>query len=427
MALPPSVKFVIGVLVAISIAALGGGLVFAIGNNGLLAFQLLGTFVIYLSGRPSRAECAVTLALATALRTTYGAIWGFQTYFGSSIICCFSFLGLASLLVLLVQTVRATSPELRRARWSTFLTAGAFPYLWIFLAFSLARVANTPRTYDPLLLAFDTSLGPSISFIFGKVLLAHPVLRDCTQTVYGAIGLAASCVLAWYHQSRWRPVKALPLYVTTMVLGYTIYWIYPAAGPAPAYQSQFPLWIPDKWQILSMPLTPFTAPRNAMPSLHFGAMLLLMWNARPWPAALRIAAALFASAVAFSTLALGEHYLIDLVVAFPFMMSIQSMWSTAVPLQDPCRYRPLIAGFLLTAAWLTALRYAIPAFLSSPFVGWVSMLSTVAATVTLETRLARLTFSSERQRVPARSPITIDPSGTIEACPHFPSPRRAAP
>jgi hypothetical protein len=392
MVVPPSIKLTLVVLVALSIVVLSGGLVWAVGNNGFLAFQLLGTFLIHMNTRPSRGECLATLVLAAILRIGYGSIWTFQPYFGSAVLRCGSFLGLASQLVILAQAGRAKSPEIRQTRWSIFLTAGAFPYFWIFIAFCLARVAHTPRTNDALLLAFDTSLGASISFILGKTLYANQMLHDLTSTVYNAIGLGSSCVLAWYSQSRFRPVKALPLYITTMVLGYSLYWVYPAAGPGPAYHAVFPLFPPEKWQILSTPVPPFFAPRNAMPSLHFGAMLLLLWNSRAWSAPLRCLAALFAAGVAFATLALGEHYLIDLVVAFPFMLSIQAMWTTSVPLRDPRRFQPLAAGLLVTGAWLIVLRWCIPAFLASPLIGWLCVMSTVVGALGLELRLARVAW-----------------------------------
>jgi PAP2 superfamily len=404
--------------VALSIVLLSGGLVWAIGNNGFLAFQLTGSFLIHMSSRPSRREIAATLILGAILRILYGAIYHFDPYFGSVILCCGSFLGLASLIILFAQAARKS-----RRHWSLFLTAGAFPYCWIFIGFSLARVAHTPRTYDPLLMAFDTSLGASISFILGKSLLTHPLLHDITSTVYNAVGLGASGVLAWYHQARWKPVKALPLYISTMVIGYTTYWIFPAAGPGPAYHSLFPLLPPDKWQILGMGVAPFFAPRNAMPSLHFGAMLLLIWNSRQWPSLLRYAAGLLAAGVAFATLALGEHYLIDLVVAFPFMMAIQAMWTVALPLRDPRRYQPLAAGFLISAAWLIALRWATPSFLATPALGWICVLMTIGVSVALEVRLARAASSPDSCLL---APDSCLPGATIEACPHSPSPRRAA-
>ena len=126
-----------------------------------------------------------------------------------------------------------------------------------------------------------------------------------------------------------------------------------------------------------------------MPSLHFGAMLVLLWNSRAWRWPGRAVAIGFAAAMAFATMALGQHYLIDLVVAFPFIAAIQAAWTTAVPLRSPCRYLPLIGGAALVAVWLLALRFAVPIFLQIAWLPWVSVGSTVGIAAGLEWNLSR--------------------------------------
>jgi hypothetical protein len=385
--------------VPLSVFALSGGIGWAIGNNPILSFMLMGSFLIHIGTGPKRAEWLAVAALAALLRTAYGAFWPFEPYFGSALISWGSFLGLASLIVQLVQISRAQG-ELRKARRTTFLTAGALPYSWLLLAFCLGVLTRTSRTYDSLLLAFDSSLGASTSFLFGRLLAANPLLDHLTRTVYDALPLGASCILAWNNRSRSKPVSVIPMYISMMLLGYGLYWLYPAAGPAFAYRGMFPQFAPAAREILSMRLAPFDAPRNAMPSLHFGAMLLVMWNSRAWPLPGRVAAAAFSLAMAFATLALGEHYLIDLVVAFPFMLCLQAGWSTSVPLRSACRYQPLAAGALGTAAWLLALRWAIPLFLASAALAWSCVLCTVAGTILLERRLARHVWAIQPRALP---------------------------
>jgi PAP2 superfamily len=388
--------------VILSLVLLGGGIGWALGNNAILSSMLMGSFLIHMATRPDRAEWLAVLVLAALFRFGYPAFFEFQPYFGSSVIRWGSFLGLASLLIQLILTVRARG-EARQARAVTFLTAGALPYSWVLLAFCLSFVTRTSTTYDAYLLAFDSSLGAPVSFIFGRFLAEHPLLQHLTKRVYDALPLGASCILAWNNRSRFRPVNVIPMYITMMVLGYGLYWLYPAAGPAFAYRGLFPQIAPAKWEILSMTLAPFEAPRNAMPSLHFGAMLLLMWNSRTWPAAGRVAAGAFSCGIAFATLGLGEHYLIDLVVAFPFMLAMQSLWTSSVPLGSPSRYQPIAAGALATAAWFAALRWAVPAFLSSSPLAWFCVLTTVGGTIWLERRLARLAWGTRRAEVPATS------------------------
>ena len=377
--------------VVLSIIVFGGGIGWALGNNPILSFMLLGSFVIHVATRPAPRELLATLAVAAVYRAAYAAAADFRPYFGSALISWGGFLGLASLTVLLFQIQRSRG-ELREVLRATFVTAGALPYSWIFLAFCLGFVAHTPHSYDAYLLAFDRSLGQSLSFLFGRVLAANPLLHNLTRIVYDALPLGACCILAWNNISRVRPVRVIPMYISMMICGYGLYWLYPAAGPAFAFRAYFPHATLAKWEIIAMPLESFTAPRNAMPSLHFGAMLLLMWNSRAWPLSGRAAAALFSCGIAFATLALGEHYLIDLVVAFPFMLALQACWSHNVPFRSAARYQPLMAGIAATAAWLTALRFAIPAFLASPALAWACVLLTIAGTIWMERRLARLVW-----------------------------------
>lgn len=384
--------------VLFSIVVLGGGLGFALGNNPLLSFMLLGTFIVHMSSGPKSSERSWTVIIAVFCREVYAFTAGFHPYFGSAVVSWGGFLGVASLLVLLVQAVRSRG-GLRRDRLRTLATAGALPYAWIIVAFSLGTITHTSRTLDANLLAFDTSLGMPVSFVLGRVLAANPLLANLTVLIYHALPLGGASMLAWYNRAGHRPVKVIHLYLSVMVVGFFVYGLFPAAGPGYAYAGRYPWDAPEKWSILANLPAPFDAPRNAMPSLHFGAMLLLLWNSRAWPWWGRIAAFGFTLGIAFSTLALGEHYLIDLVVAFPFLLGMQAAWSTGVPWKTACRVRAMIAGFGGTALWFMALRWAIPAFLSSAALGWVAVAVTIGGTVWLEQRLADTLW--QRQTSPA--------------------------
>ena len=395
--------------VALSIIVLGGGLGFALGNNPLLSFMLLGTFIVHMASGCSSKERISTAALAAAVRVLYSLIKGFQPYFGWQIVSWGGFLGLASLIVLLVQAARNHGTA-RKNRLRTFMTAGALPYTWIIVAFSLGTITHTSRSLDPNLLAFDSSLGGSLSFALGRVLAANPLLAQLTMLVYHALPLGGATMLAWYNRASYRPVRIIHLYLSIMMVGFAVYWFFPAAGPLYAYAGRFPWSTPDKWSILGQSLAPFDAPRNAMPSLHFGAMLLLTWNSRAWQWWGRLAALLFTAGIAFATVALGEHYLIDLVVAFPFILAMQAVWTTAVPLRTSARIQAMVGGFAVTAAWFVALRYAIPLFLSSSVLGWACAAATVAGSLWLEQRLARAAWGQS---------TAFEPQVSEVLCPQF--------
>ena len=73
------------------------------------------------------------------------------------------------------------------------------------------------------------------------------------------------------------------------------------------------------------------APRNAMPSVHVAATLLVFWNSIGWPKWARAITAVFLLLTVLATLGFGEHYLVDLVVAVPFCLAVQAAWTTGLP------------------------------------------------------------------------------------------------
>ena len=92
-------------------------------------------------------------------------------------------------------------------------------------------------------------------------------------------------------------------------LGFACYWLIPAAGPRftfPSYPSQEPA-------ISAQALYIHGAFPNCVPSLHLTWALLSArysrWRGLMWT---------FVALTVASTLALGEHYAVDLIVAVPF-------------------------------------------------------------------------------------------------------------
>jgi hypothetical protein len=171
-------------------------------------------------------------------------------------------------------------------------------------------------------------------------------------------------------------------------VGFAQYGIYPAVGPKHAFGESYPWNPPPLQQIAIQPMTVPDAPRNCMPSLHLAGALVVWWNSRLWPRWGRLLAGLFLWATIFSTLALGEHYLVDLVVALPFTLVFQAAWTVSVPLAESVRRKPLWVGTLLTLAWFVLLRYGLRLFLISPAVSWSLILLTVGWCLVLENKLS---------------------------------------
>jgi hypothetical protein len=92
--------------------------------------------------------------------------------------------------------------------------------------------------------------------------------------------------------------------------------------------------------------------------------------------------------MAVATMASGEHYFVDLVVAMPFALVILALSSDVRE-----KVTPLLAGGGMILTWLVVLRYTHPA----PALSWTLVIATIAISFELERRFARILW----QRVPA--------------------------
>lgn len=89
----------------------------------------------------------------------------------------------------------------------------------------------------------------------------------------------------------------------------------------------------------------------------------------------------------FRDLGLGEHYVIDLVVALPFVVTFLGLWVTGLGWKTPARYQSVLGGLALTVCWLVLLRTQAGVLTGSPAVLWGLTLVTVAGSLSLERRL----------------------------------------
>jgi hypothetical protein len=363
-------------LLAVAIA-MQNGLLTLLGRNAPLSFTLAGSFALYLATRPARNELVVTLLLALALRLLYGAAFGVQPYFGSVVICFAGFLGLASLMVLAYTA-------LRNKRFAEFGTAAYFPFVSIMVGFILP-IGNrlSPVTFDVNLLAADGTLGYQPSFVLGSMIARHPLLWNLTSIVYYALPFAVALLCAARLKEDPLQVRRLLwLFGTLSVAGFSLYTVCPATGPAYAFHDLFP-WKPPHLADLALgvALSVPGAPRNAMPSLHFSAALLVFWNTSRLGKASRILAGLFLAATAFAILALGEHYVIDIIVAVPFCLLFQAAFMGRGAGNARARYFAMLGGAAVAAAWMLTLRFGIQSLVAWPAATRASFLVTLGISI----------------------------------------------
>ena len=359
--------------------------------NPTFSFTLLGSFCIYLWTRPSRWSIAANLLSAAALRLA--CQWwagGLGRYYGVSWISWGAFLGIAALIVLAFE-VGASGPVEKRQKLNTFYAASVFPLFSLLIGYTVPLyIWLCPRTYDLFLLAIDGRLGFQPSFLLGRLLTNTHTAWGLTTVVYYMLPLMASVVYASHRAQPRKSVALLPLFLSLMIVGFGLYPVYPAVGPAYAFPKAYPNHPPNTAQISLAMLPVADAPRNCMPSLHLAGALIVLWNSRQWPIWGRLLSALFFACTAFTTLALGEHYLIDLVVAYPFALAFQAGWTTTVPFSELRRKAATTTGIGLTLAWFILLHFAWRLLLASSLFLWALIVLTVSSCVVLERRLARL-------------------------------------
>jgi hypothetical protein len=361
-----------------------------------LAPALLGAVVIQIRTCRSRIEPLAMVPLAAGLALVRFGLHLRLLYENPALFGLF--LGLASLFVMGVMVVRSAPRELPdriRAFGVALAVAG-------FVTIAAAVLPGTghahPVTLDRVLYAFDGSLGCQPSFVLGRLLSRLPWLHALAQLSYEQVPVA---VLILYSGSmsaaERRKPNLLILFGVASLTGYLLYSLVPAAGPVYLFPSRFPKSAPPLAGLAPLPAAlPSDIPRNAMPSLHMAWATLLFWNARRSGIWLRAGYLLYLALTVLVTLGSGEHYLIDLVVAFPFALAVQAAFSE--PVRELPRSLPLWIGSMGTLAWLGFLRFAAPVWLGSAALDWSLVAATVAGSVTLERQMYRKFRASPDER-----------------------------
>jgi hypothetical protein len=142
--------------------------------------------------------------------------------------------------------------------------------------------------------------------------------------------------------------------------------------------------------------------RNAIPSLHMTWVLLIWWNSRGLPRWVRAIALAFVWFTVLATLGTGEHYFVDLVVAFPFSLMVQALCSYSLPFRSGERRTAFLFGTFVTLLWLALLSYATRVFWISPAIPWAMVVATVSSSVFFWHRL----LQAQSPELPARSVAT---------------------
>jgi hypothetical protein len=251
-----------------------------------------------------------------------------------------------------------------------------------------------PRVLDLYLFSFDSSLRVQIAFLMGQAYALWPWFRSAGMIFY--IGLPMVIGLVYAGQllrDRRRAVSAMIAFLITGPVGVIFYNLFPAVGPIHIFLGQFP-WKPIPMeQVTRLLVEPIAVAglRNCMPSLHMSWVLLAWWYSRGlsiWERGIAMAFLVF---TIFATMGTGEHYSIDLVVAFPFAVFLQGLCALGLRWNDLARVTAIVYGLLVTLGWIVALRFALKFFWISPLLPWVCCVLTVASAILVQKSLEAAT------------------------------------
>lgn len=181
-----------------------------------------------------------------------------------------------------------------------------------------------PHTIDPELMRIDRAMGFNVTR-FASHLSDHRMLFLLLALAYVALPVAIT--------TAWTIEQGIVLRRTVLIGGlfcFVFYYAFPAVGP-----TRF------DW---SAPLSISSSPHNCVPSMHLAWAMMIAWNVRKhW---LRLGLWVYAALIAVATLALGEHYLIDLIAAVPYTVAVQwaaIAWDRRHFAVAERIYRPLVA------------------------------------------------------------------------------------
>jgi hypothetical protein len=150
----------------------------------------------------------------------------------------------------------------------------------------------------------------------------------------------------------------LPAFIMTAMIGYVLYILMPAVGPAEYFGDAFPMLHVGSDYLATrsnIDLTPGHL-RGAMPSLHITWAVLLYLTARGLGRPAQVAAGIFLFLTFLATLGLGMHYLIDLIVAAPLILLVRALCATDLSWQRGERALGTVAGIAILAAWIAITR-----------------------------------------------------------------------
>jgi hypothetical protein len=368
--------------------------------NPFLSLAIFSAFIILLEVRRSWSDLLLAVAAGAFLALLDFGILHYPRHF----MAWFSFIGMGSFLVMGLHAIWTRDKD-RKLMVYAFLPA----VLFVASEYSASTLLDIteklhPKVFDLYLYYFDCSLRVQVSFMLGKILVTWPWFRFACLIFYLALPLPLALVYA--ARLRQSVGSALPLmvaFLATGPLGVVFYNMLPACGPIHLFGPAFPFHPPEISDVMRLHLQTVLIghdARNAIPSLHMTWVLLVWWGSRNLAVWIRAIAFTFLAFTAIATVGIGEHYFVDLVVAYPFAVMILALCSYTIPFSSPARRAAFLWGTFATLLWFALLSFATHIFWISPLFPWTMVIMTVAISVVLQAKLQNALQTEIRNEVP---------------------------
>jgi len=214
----------------------------------------------------------------------------------------------------------------KEKRWAMFLVVSLLIIVTVILTQNFLEWSGQSFTlrYDEFLFRLDQPFGQP-SFAMARIAEHIPQLYSLSMFAYCGLYGALSAVIGFYFLT--QPIREVKIVLRTFLLSLLALFCYillPASGPLYAF-GRFP-----KVPVFAPRILHLTAPPNCMPSVHLTVALLILYFLWPWKPS-RLFGAVYVLLIAFAALASGEHYFVDLLLAFPFTAVLLYLGGSSIP------------------------------------------------------------------------------------------------
>ena len=327
-------------------------------GDSYTGYAFAGSGIIFLFLRRSAREVVAATALTPVVLVTFRLLHAGDP--GPWLTSLGVGFGGASGIVAAMAAARSAERETALRRLAAIIAMPAF--VLVGALFISSSAAWHPATYDGLLAAIDRSFGFDPSSVAGAFLAGSVSLTWACKIVYESLPMAI-CLAAATQWGRDRELKdagnALWCTIAAALFSQLIFQLVPACGPRFLWGPLFPF----STAASPPPLHPVSvAPgefRNAFPSLHMTGALYVMWAVRSLGTTKRALAWTYAAFTVVATLGSGQHYLVDLLVAVPFAVSVQLTLARREPLR-------LALALGLVGLWISLVRWGTSLLISLP-------------------------------------------------------------